>query len=399
VGSKVSLAPAAAVLAVAMLFERTELRSKALRLVCFVGAALATGGYWYLSNWIETGNPLFPAAIGPFDGPFSKVEQQETTLLHVLRGQHSRSFWIELVTGYLNWPFGIALISFAGYVRAIVRHSAANRGLRLRLLAIGLLVLALHPVTPFSHGSGLVNGAVQPYLRYILPGLMVGIVLAAPLFNSDRRWGLVWSSLAIVAAATAWPGPGKSQIVAFGFATFTAFAFDKGWHGRFAVALGVAVIFAVPMLTPSQRAATRRGVYAEGATEKQPIGAAWEVLDRLPDGSTVTALTNFPFHRSALYGSRAQLRPVYFHRDGSVRRTLSQEYLANPASTNIFPKPWVSLSGNEWVTRLRSAGVEYVLVSKWRGSEWPPPFQPIRETGKVETMFEDGYSLVWKLLP
>src|SRR4030095_4473879 len=116
-----------------------------------------------------------------------------------------------------------------------------------------LIVLALHPVTPFSHGSGLVHGALQPYLRYLLPSFLFGIVLAAPLFDSDRKMGIVWSTLAVVALVTAWPGSGKSQIVAIGFAVLAAFALHMAWLGRFAFALGVAALIAVPVLTPYQR--------------------------------------------------------------------------------------------------------------------------------------------------
>ena len=46
----------------------------------FALAVAVAGGPWYVRNWLLTGNPVFPAALGPFDGPFDAASQDRTRL-------------------------------------------------------------------------------------------------------------------------------------------------------------------------------------------------------------------------------------------------------------------------------------------------------------------------------
>ena len=47
----------------------------------FALCSTVTGAYWYVRAWLLTGNPMFPAAFGPFGGPFGAAEQSHTKLI------------------------------------------------------------------------------------------------------------------------------------------------------------------------------------------------------------------------------------------------------------------------------------------------------------------------------
>jgi hypothetical protein len=56
----------------------TRLSTRVRGLALLGAGAIVTGSFWYIRNWATTGNPLFPAQVGPFDGPFTQEAQART---------------------------------------------------------------------------------------------------------------------------------------------------------------------------------------------------------------------------------------------------------------------------------------------------------------------------------
>jgi hypothetical protein len=75
-GCKVSYLPALVLIGAATMLVIEDAPAaiswgkRAARLGVFLCGAILTGAYWYCYDWLLTGSPIYPAAAGPFPGPF-----------------------------------------------------------------------------------------------------------------------------------------------------------------------------------------------------------------------------------------------------------------------------------------------------------------------------------------
>ncbi len=107
-------------------------RARALRAgAAFLGLAAATGGWWYLRNWIETGNPLFPLLVElggrtVFDGAYDQSDLPYGELRGLLAlfspATADARAWVH--AGYLA-PFALGILVCAARARREIRARAA----------------------------------------------------------------------------------------------------------------------------------------------------------------------------------------------------------------------------------------------------------------------------------
>jgi hypothetical protein len=157
------------VLAVWALARRRDVVRPGVVVLAFV---LVGSGFWFVRNWVRTGNPLFPQALPPlFDAPPDPLrELGGFTIAHYL-------FDFEVWRDYL-WPAMRSSFGLGGAVLAIAAVAGARRAPWLALAALGLV--AAYFVTPFSafgpEGAPVLASAST---RYCLPALMAAAVVAA----------------------------------------------------------------------------------------------------------------------------------------------------------------------------------------------------------------------------
>lgn len=77
VGTKVTFGPPSVLALSFVLLGRPYWRSGGRVVLTFVGCALIAGGFWYIRNWLLTGNPFFPAAIAGFEGPLMRRREPQ----------------------------------------------------------------------------------------------------------------------------------------------------------------------------------------------------------------------------------------------------------------------------------------------------------------------------------
>jgi len=371
-----------------------------------VAAALATGAYWYARAWSLTGNPLYPAQIGPFAGPFGPDEQTRTTLIHwlgVALGDPRLAY--SLAREHVYWPIGLCALSILGYgagllsiVRARARSSPAF-GPRTLVLTVGLILLILYPHMPFSGTYDEPHGDPAVSLRFIILPFSIGIILFAPILDGGAKRRLV-TLLAAVAVAI---------IVAFRMAAWVPFMFLPGlamaWlirqhaavlHGaltRFGVPLLCGLVIAVGILSPWKQALTDETVFSYGGS-RHPIGRAWKALELVPHGSRVASFGPDSYRYYATFGRRLQLVPVRTQGDGSPY-LFAHEYFARHRLRWWDPRPLgrlERLAGNLYL-----AGIDYVVVSKWNLDEWPPQQQVLAASGIAQSWYSDGYTTIWRI--
>lgn len=135
-----------------------------------------TGGVWLLRNWVETGNPVFPVAVGPFDAPRDVLrELGGFTLLHYATDW---SVWDRYLLPVLGDAFGwTGVVLIAG---ALAAAGLRPRGPVLAVLAAAAVLALLYAATPYSafgpEGRPILAGASA---RYGLPALLGAAALSA----------------------------------------------------------------------------------------------------------------------------------------------------------------------------------------------------------------------------
>lgn len=178
---------------------------------------VALGSFWYVRNWSTVGNPLPWFGFEPLgmagieaDG---LAEQYGVPLVRYALDLSNRS---ELVQGML-WGFGWAwplLVAVAG-ASLVLAIAHGRPPLHRAVGLLGVLIVAAYAVTPISAG-GLPEGFFAVNVRYMIPGLAVGMVLLPilPVMSSPQRQTTLLAVLVaiFVAAQTTagrwvvWPG-------------------------------------------------------------------------------------------------------------------------------------------------------------------------------------------------
>jgi len=418
-GCKVSFAPVAFILFLWWLLSRQSASTRVPRVwnsVIFATCVAATGAHWYVRTFLLTGNPLFPAQIGPFEGPMTPEIAAHTRLLSgLLAAPPDLKQWLSLFEQHLNWPFGLGLLAISGYGATLFwqlrrRGSVDPRAgaLRLLLLLVGCTSLLLYPNMPFSGRAFGQEDTLRVSLRYVISPFTVGLVLFFALCEPSRRGRSFWWALAVLAALTAWPGyTGRSHfvVVVTGGIALLGLARSKLIVPFFSSLLrpGVSTVCISLLLVilavwaPYKQRATDQNIY--GYTIKdQPVGAAWRELNTRSDiseGARIAAfgITGPLFWYYPTFGRKLELVPTFVEADGSPSLRLHERWEREKKS--LWETEDLDLS--QLVTHLEANAVDYVLVSKMGGDVWPPQQAVLASSERAQAIYEDGYSTIWKL--
>jgi hypothetical protein len=179
VGSKLTAVPAVAVIfmGVIALARGERLRAAAVWIAC----ALLTGGFWYVRNLLDAGNPLpwIRLGVGPVTlaspDPDPSAQYRFSVLHYVLNARVWRDYFLPGLHEELGplWPLLLALAA-AGVALAMARGSPIQRTLG----AAAIVSAIAYVVNPMSAPGP--DGAPTQFatnLRYLVPALVLGLVL------------------------------------------------------------------------------------------------------------------------------------------------------------------------------------------------------------------------------
>jgi len=369
-GAKVSMAPIALLLAMWWVLESRRIDDfRALWI--FAAAVVMFGGWWYLRNLGLTGNPIFPAAFGPFAGPMDAAAQRETSLLGVLmRPERYPGALSKILYWRLDWPAPLGVLSAVGYLSGLIAMRRAWRFDRrhahwlLLLVSSGLLFVAIFVVAPYSGTTNQPDYALHKMVRYLTLPFALGLALLPAALPPVRQTG----------------------------------ALLKPVPRTLGIAVLLVVLFGIASRGPAKAAANSESLFAWD-NKKRPIGQAWAALEDLPDGSRIATMTVLPGSHAFLYplfGRRFQHTPVSVLPDGSARGFLHEEWRQRDGWWWEFehePKT------ERLIANLRAIGVDYIIVSKWSKSEaWPPQRKSLKDhLGSKAIVYQDKYSEIWKV--
>lgn len=405
VGTKVSAAPIVALVALVWLVRS---RQDARWFAGFLAATVPLGAYWYIHNLAQTGNPLFPAQLGPFEGPLDKQSQGRTTIAWFIANRSKNlGFWRVLFRSRLDWPVFLGVTAITGYVFAFADVVDRRRRPGVWLLfAAGLIFLALHPLQPFS---GTINRPASPLhemFRYIAFPIVIGLFLVASSVRSSRWMTLLGAAAWFQITAAQWKSFDPTQLRAIGFSALLALVVVtfRVQPLRRGGVLALAVLALIAVRTEPKRQATvnnsrtftRHGTYHS---------RAWAALDKLPDGSAIAWISDLPPSHSfnlPNLGSRLQHRLVPLDFDG--------KRYTEPLHTRwrkTHEKWWSDFKRKHKkevpvLENVLDSGADYLVISRCQQSKkggWPAPHGALNRMPTRNRVYAGRCAEVWKLGP
>jgi hypothetical protein len=176
-----------------------------------VGIGALAGGFWFVRNWVETGNPVFPLDVFPFSAPPDVIREQAgfTIFDYLTDWAVWDRYLLPAFEAGFGWP-GAALAA-----AALATAGLARRGAPLAVVVAAAGLAAAYFATPYSafgaEGQPVLAGAST---RYGLPALLAAAGAAAWLLE---RGGWLLRALAFAAVLLglrrAFPGFGAAELL------------------------------------------------------------------------------------------------------------------------------------------------------------------------------------------
>lgn len=418
-GCKVGYATVLAAVIVWWLLGGNGVRRKAGALgglVVLGAATAATGGYWYLRNALLTGNPFYPAALGPLSGPLDAVAQGRTKLwTWIVSSPGGPGAWSEGLARLAGWPATVAILAVAGIawtaVRLVGRRRVPNAGFQSLLLAVALMQIAQFPFLPFSATfnrpyAGL-EGIATRYL--ILPFVLGVSLLAGALGARLGRMRIVNLAALLCFVSCLPPLAGlfggfavPVGVVIGGALAGVALDRNAGLRRRLAssgtaLALLAVAFAAAALAAPLRQRATDRNLFAV-AREGMPVGEGWKALEALPSGSRVAFFMADPFdytHFYPIFGRALRLVPVPLELDGSPRVPLHLRPARRWWSDwDDLDRP---LNAQAFRANLARSRVDFVAVTRWTLGRWPAQRQALRAGDTERPVYADACTEIWRV--
>jgi hypothetical protein len=267
IGSKLTVAPAVAGLAVVVLALAPALgATRRQAALAWCGGMLPVGSFWFVRNLALAGNPLptVHLRLGGVGLPSPRLDLVDDYGFSVAHYLFSGPVWratflpgLRLAFGWV-WPLVLVLV-LAGMVAAVTAR--ADRRIR-AVAAVAVLTAAAYVFTPTTaygpDGSPLLEFFVAN-LRYLLPAVLLGMVvlpIALPAWTVRAQHViapvLAGAAALIASRADPWPRDYRTTAAAAGAAAVMVFLvvhwLARRPPSRPAMALGVAAVLVVALV-------------------------------------------------------------------------------------------------------------------------------------------------------
>ncbi len=363
----------------------------------FFIAATFAGAYWYVRNILLTGNPLYPAKIGPFAGPFGGREQYDTTLASAIEhGKLGIIEYTEIGEMLFAWPATHAMLAIFAVVvsvLAVARLRLGSRGVpavtAVTLTVFAVVCVTLFPWMPFSARGDDGNFYLKGSSRYLTLAYLCGFLLLprllawieSPQLGRHEQWAVFAGLIllltiplgvaidplfACAALAVGLVSHAILQVLAYQPEAITRrislmAKHSAVWFSIITIAL-TAAAFAAPI---SLRSTDR--MHHETWMNAQ--------IDKLPEGSRVGMYFGLRPEFYTLYGRRFQNQPVRLSANGTPAVALHERDDMH-GGRNFFDYAFdtaIEVDPAHFLENLRNSEVDFVVTPSMphQGDAWP----------------------------
>lgn len=421
VGCKISFAPLCAILFIWwVLADRSKLNlpSRLRWTLLFIVGVFLTGSFWYIRNLILTGNPVFPAELGPFDGPLASENSNRTKLITwILQSPLDFQQWKLILINYASWPPLVFFASLAGYIGSLwvvcFNRRKFNRqflSIYFLLMVIGVIFIIFHPFMPYSGTDDSSDAPLRTGIRFVILPWAIGIIGYSSLFNFSVKKIRIWYVLGICCAVLLlFIRNLDNSLMNTGF---LAIALTLTWFaGQLQSKLGVprvsmlsVIMFFTALLigfAPNykrQQYRTDRNLYYYGETAdilkrfESPLGIynfGIGSFPLIPEGSVITS-SGLEGRYYGLFGRNYQYVP----------KKVSYVPLHIQWKNDLGNMKWWGgkTGGNfdKLVDNLYKSEIEYVFVRRTKKG-WPVPNSVLAESQRADKIYDDDHVIIWKL--
>ena len=366
---------------------------------------VAAGGFWYLRNLFDAGNPLpWITDAGPISLPGPERLDEAREPFSVFHYATDFDVWREWFGPGLHdafgvlWPIVLAA-AIAGMAIALLRRLDPPNPMLRALGAVGLFGVLAYLFTPLgAAGTEGMPVAFEINVRFAIPALLLGLALFAavlPVRSAAGRWALLIGTLAVLAitndpfdvlsADERAAGVG----IAFVLVVLPAAILYLGHRGlpRWAVTGALAGVGALVLAAGYPIQDSYLEDRFEGFESEAHVDDAWRFANGLDGARIGLAGTTAGFYRYGFYGGELSNEIVYLGRKGA-----KGAFSAIPDCA-------------EFVEAVNDADLDYLVTSPglnfddqaaplespeegWLGAD--PPLEPVSEEEGVTVWEVEG---------
>lgn len=413
IGCKISFVVFAFIPLFWILFSRSNAqngKTKIQLMGCFFAGSLITGGFWYIRNFIITGNPVFPADFGCFSGPFLAEQINRTRMITwIINDPWHFDRWKYIIQQLVSWPPLLFLVSFIGYLEAV--RMLWKKGLKTEqrsiiglLLTTGLIMFLTHPLMPYSgtNDSPVANFRIN--LRFFILPYLVGWLLYCLLLESVTKKKL-WLGFALAAAVLPLGINLMHNCLLNICIIFVVIAIVFIWNfwdtyfqfimrARYICLILIVVFFSgFSLCYPYQKHFTDQNVFSY-ESDFYPVGQAWQFIDTFPDRSVIGWGGTPQYY--PLFGRSFQFKPIAVSSTGEQILPLHKYWARDPENTVRWRQKEPDAN---FVDNLIESRVEYFLIARLPKEMWPLQMKFLENSDKTQKIYHNEVSVIWKILP
>lgn len=350
-----------------------------------VCVAVVTGGFWYIRNWVLTGNPFFPMQFSPggvhiFKGAYGPEAMQ---FFHTSDKDELKRIWLFF---FGIWMMFAVMFSTLGAMLLVLARKRSGIGKLFMLSAPWIICLLFWYVNPHNN---LTNG------RFVFPAFMLFCYSIALIINNGKeKWTWAWGLIVIAAIVASGLLSGTDHLYLLMKDLFMA-SLGKG-NGLLAPATAaVRLLWAGVVVTVSlffiRTKKTKLAVLLIGTVliasgmffawnyhingkykwyATFPEGSAWAMLDRMTEGLSVNIASVGSERIYGLFGTgmRNNVFPVSITENPSLDfHDYWKEAMKEGKGSVAEERPqWHRLGGTPeaWIKNLHEAEISFVFAVK-----------------------------------
>ena len=397
-----------------------DLRARLTLAMWYAAGAALLGSYWYVRAFVLTGNPIFPADIGPFEG-MQGFGQSGRLFDALVASPNDPLIFRGIASAVGHTGLASVLVAGAGYIACVVRMVRQKSSIECQrtvniclLFLLGSTYILLYPLMPFS-GYRNSSGAFIAPVRYVAALVVpIGVILFICALDTVRGIKPTIFAFGVLAIVISWSGSPEDAGIAMAIGTSallvahhrTLLPRTRKWTKYPATVPTVTVVLLaiLSFWLPQKQRLTDANLFQ--VSFGRPLSGAWRVIEaNAPADSRITWGGPRSYIYYPLFGRNYRLEPVRTRSDGNLSKPFAEEARQAPLASIDFDR--IPVGRDTYVENLRSSRIDYVLMRQFGELEkvsppemvitWRKQIAALRSSERAHLVYDDGGTSLWRL--